>query len=122
MAETWTINYEPQGGGRFTGKLTVDGESLSFVSLYDSSNAVIAKSIAGVVGSMAATGGSLAYVKNNDAEMTVTLPKSDIKSTEVKSKFLAKRVIVTMNNDQQFVFNYGMLSVAKLAAAISQTG
>ena len=122
MSETWTINYEPQDGGRFTGKLTVDDENLSFVSLYDSSNAVIAKSIAGVVGSMVATGGNLAYVKNNDAEMTVTLPKIDIKSTEVKNKLLSKRVLVTMKNDQRFVFNYGMLSVAKLAAAIGHAG
>ncbi len=118
MAETWTINYEPEGGGRFTGKLTVDDTKLSFVSLYDSSNAVIAKSIAGVVGSFVASGGSLAYVSQNDADMTVSLPKADIETTTVKNKLLAKRVIVTMKNGQAFTFNYGMLSVTKLAAAI----
>lgn len=118
MSETWTINYEPEEGGRFTGKLTVDDEKLSFVSLYESSNAVIVKSIAGLVGSLVATGGNLAYVRNNDSEMTITLPKSDIKSTTVKNTLLAKRVIVTMNNGQRFVFNYGMLSVTKLAQAI----
>ncbi len=118
MSETWTINYEPEAGGRFTGKLSVHDNSLSFVSLYDSSNSVIVKSIAGVVGSMVATGGSLAYVSKNDAEMTIELPKSEIESTVVKNKLLAKRVIVTMKNGQAFTFNYGMLSVAKLAAAI----
>lgn len=118
MSKSWTINYEPEEGGRFTGKLTVDDENLKFVSLYDSSNAVIVKSIAGVVGSLVATGGNLAYVSNNDTELTVTLPKCEIKRTEVKNSFWAKRLIVTMNNDQRFVFNYGMLSVAKLAEAI----
>ena len=118
MTETWTINYEPEERGRFTGELTVDDEKLSFVSLYDSSNAVIVKSIAGLVGSLAATGGNLAYVRNNDSEMTLSLPKSDIESTRVKNTLLAKRVIVTMNIGQRFVFNYGMLSVKKLAQAI----
>jgi hypothetical protein len=118
MAETWTINYEPADGGRFTGKLTVDDEKLTFVSLYDSSNAVIVKSIAGVVGGLVATGGHAAYVSNNDAEMTVSLPRTEIEKTTVKSKLLAKRVIVTMKNGQAFAFNYGMLSVTKLAAAI----
>ena len=118
MSETWTINYEPVDGGRFTGKLTVDDEKLTFVSLYDSSNAVIAKSIAGVVGSVVATGGNMAYISNNDAEMTVSLPKSEIDNTKVKKKLLAKRVIVTMKDGQCFTFNYGALSVDKLAAAI----
>lgn len=120
MSDTWTLNYEPAEGGRFTGKLTVDDEKVGFVSLYDSSNAVIVKSIAGLVGSAVATGGNLVYVSNNDAEMTVSLPKSDIESTVVKNKFLAKRVIITMKNGQAFTFNYGMLSVAKLAVAIGQ--
>jgi len=118
MSETWTINYEPEEGGRFTGKLTVDDDTLTFVSLYDSSNAVIAKSIAGVVGSAVATGGNLVYTRSNDAELTVSLPKSEIESVAVKKKMLAKRVIVKMKNGQSFVFNYGMLSVTKLAAAI----
>ena len=114
MSETWTINYEPEDGGRFTGKLTVDADKLTFVSLYDSSNAVILKSIAGLV----ATGGNDVYVSNNDAEMTLSLPKSEIESTVVKNKLLAKRVVITMKDGQSFVFNYGMLSVTKLAAAI----
>ena len=50
--------------------------------------------------------------------MSVSLPKSEIDNTQVKKKLLAKRVIVTMKDGQSFTFNYGALSVAKLAAAI----
>jgi hypothetical protein len=38
----------------------------------------------------------------------------------VKKKLLAKRVIVTMKDGQAFAFNYGMLSVTKLAEAIGK--
>jgi hypothetical protein len=118
MAETWTLNYEPEGGGRLTGKLTVDDEALKFVALYDSSNAAGLKLIAGIAGSLAATGGNLAYVRNSDTELELVLPKSEIAKTTTKKKLLAKRVIVTMNDGKEFVFNYGMLSVDKLAKAI----
>jgi hypothetical protein len=118
MSETWTINLEPEDGGRVTGKLTVDDEHLKFVALYDSSNASILKSIAGAVGSFAASGGHAVYLTDNDAELEFRLPKSEIATTTTEKKMLAKRVIVTMNGGQKFVFNYGMLSVDKLAEAI----
>ncbi len=46
------------------------------------------------------------------------IQKSEIASTTTVKKMLAKRVIVTMNGGQKFTFNYGMLSVDDLAAAI----
>ncbi len=118
MSETWTINFEPEEGGRVTGELTVDDENLSFVALYDSSNATILKSIAGAVGSFAASGGHAVYLSDNDTELEFRLPKSEIASTTIKKSLLAKRVIVTMKDGPSFVFNYGMLSVDKLAEAI----
>lgn len=118
MSETWTINYEPQEGGRLTGKLTVDAENLKFVALYDSSNAAGFKLIAGIVGGVVASGGHLAYIRNNDADLELTLPKNEIAATTTQKKMLAKRVIVTMTDGNKFVFNYGMLSVDKLADAI----
>ena len=118
MAETWAINYEPKEGGRLTGHLTVDDEKLEFVALYDSSNAAGIKLIAGIVGGIVASGGHLAYIHGNDADMKLILPKKDVASTTMKKKMLAKRVIVTMVGGEDFVFNYGMLSVDKLAAAI----
>jgi hypothetical protein len=119
MPETWTINYEPEEGGRVTGKLTVDDENVSFVALYDSSNATILKSIAGAVGSFTASGGHAVYLSDNDTELEFRLPKSEIESTTTAKKMLAKRVIITMKSGYKFVFNYGMLSVDALAEAIS---
>ena len=118
MPETWTINFEPEQGGRVTGKLTVDHEHVSFVALYDSSNATILKSVAGALGSFAATGGHGVYLSDTDSELEFRLPKSEIESTATAKKMLAKRVIITMKSGQKFVFNYGMLSVDKLADAI----
>lgn len=119
MSETWSINYEPEEGGRLAGKLTVDAENLKFVALYDSSNAAGLKLLAGIVGGVVASGGHLAYIHNNDADMELILPKKEIASTTTRKKMLAKRVIVTMLSGQVFVFNYGMLSVDKLAEAIN---
>jgi hypothetical protein len=118
ISETWSINYEPEEGGRVTGKLTVDDENVSFVALYDSSNATILKSIAGAVGGFAASGGHAVYLSDNDSELEFRLPKSEIASTATVKKMLTKRVIVTMNGGHKFTFNYGMLSVDDLAAAI----
>ncbi len=119
MSESWTINYEPEAGGRLTGELTVDDEKLKFVALYDSSNAAGLKTIAAAVGGLAASGGHLGYIMNNDADMELTLPKSEIAETTTKKKMLAKRVIVTMKNGESFTFNYGVLSVDNLAEAIA---
>ena len=118
MPETWTINFEPEKGGRVTGKLTVDDEHLRFVALYDSSNTTILKSIAGALGSFAASDGHMTYIRDSDTELELLLPKNEIASTTTAKKMLAKRVIVTMNGGHKFVFNYGMLSVDKLAEAI----
>jgi hypothetical protein len=118
VADTWTINYEPTDGGRFTGKLTVDSEKLHFTALYDSSNSTIVKNLAAAVGSAGLSGGNVAYISDNDAQLELELPRSEIASTEARNSFLAKRVVVTMQDGSSFVFNYGMLSVKKLVAAI----
>jgi hypothetical protein len=118
MSKTWTINFEPEAGGRVTGKLTVDDEQVKFVALYDSSNATILKSIAGAVGSYAASGGHVTYLRQTDSEMELVLPKSEIASVTKIKKLFAKRVVISMKNEHRFVFNYGMLSVDALAAAI----
>jgi hypothetical protein len=118
MAQTWTLNYEPAEGGRLTGKLTVDEEKLHFVALYDSSNAAGIKTLLGAAAGLAATGGHLAYIRNNDAQLELELPRAEIENVATKKKLFAKRVIVTMRGGHDFVFNYGMLSVDKLAKAI----
>ena len=114
----WTINYIPEEGGRYTGKLTLTAENVLFKSLYESSNKTIVKAIFLDVGTFAAAGGHTVYRYSNDDEATVDLPVAEIARVEAAKKGMMKRAVVTMKNDEQFVFDYGMLSVKKLVAAI----
>jgi hypothetical protein len=114
----WTVNYLPEEGGRYTGKLTVTDEKLLFTSLYESSNKTIVKAIFLDVGTFAAAGGHNVYRYSNDDEARVELPTTEITRVEAAKSGMMKRAVVTMEGDQQFVFDYGMLSVKKLVAAI----
>ena len=118
--ESWTINYLPADGGRVTGILTVSDDGVAFKALYDSSNATILKNIAGAVGSLALTGGHLAYVRDSDAELELMLPKDGINDVKARKKWMMKQVVLTMEDGSDFVFDYGMLSVDKLVKAIRQ--
>ncbi len=119
MANEWTINYLPTDGGRLTGKLKVGADEVRFVTLYDSSNAQVFKGIAGSLATFAASGGHVSYVHNTDTEFEVMLPRSDIASAEVAKKGMMKRVLVTMNDGSEFLFDYGMLSTKKIVAEIN---
>ena len=121
MAEvlgSWTLNYLPEAGGRVTGTLTVSDEDVRFVALYDSSNATILKGIVGSLGAFAASGGHATYMYDKDSEIELVLPSAEIKGTDAVRKGLMKRVVIAMENGERFVFDYGLLSVKKIVAAI----
>jgi len=114
----WVINYIPEEGGRYTGKLDVGTEKLRFVSLYESSNSTIVKAIFLDVVTFAAAGGHTVYRYSNNDEAIVELPGSDIAGVEARKKGLMKRAVITMKDGQVFVFDYGLLSVRKLVESI----
>ena len=114
----WTINYIPEEGGRYTGKLAVTDEQVLFKSLYESGNKTIVKAIFLDVGTFAAAGGHTVYRYSNDDEATVDLPVAEIARVEAAKKGMMKRAVVTMTGGEQFTFDYGMLSVKKLVATI----
>ena len=114
----WTVNYLPEEGGRYTGKLTVTDEKATFVSLYESSNKTIVKAIFLDVGSFAAAGGHNVYRYSNDDEARVELPVGEISAVKANKKGLMKQAVVTMQGGEEFVFDYGMLSVKKLVATL----
>lgn len=116
--DSWTINYIPSEGGRFTGQLDVTADGLSFTTLYESSNKTIVKAIFVDVTTFAAAGGHTVYRYSNDQTASVELPAAEIAAVKAAKKGLMKQVVVTMANDEEFVFEYGMLSVKKLVAAI----
>ena len=117
-ADTWTINYLPPEGGRYTGKLGVTTDGLRFETLYESSNKTVVKAIFLDVATFTAAGGHTVYRYSNDDEATVELPAAEISAVKAAKKGLMKRAVVTMANGEEFVFDYGMLSVKKLVAAI----
>jgi hypothetical protein len=101
--DTWTILYIPPGGGKFNGKLTVTNQRL----LYDAKYDVSAKGL--LEEAMFVKWGSEGFL---------TINKSDITDVQVEKSFLSKKVIVTLSDGSKHTFNYGALSVDKVAEAI----
>jgi hypothetical protein len=117
--KTWTINYLPAEGGRLTGKLSIGDDSVVFRALYDSSFKTVAKSIGLAAGSLVGTGGHLVFLREEGSDAEIVIPRDAIQSAEAARKGLMKRAIITLTDGQRFVFDYGLLSVKKLVAALS---
>ena len=115
---SWTINYLPEEGGRYTGSLEVNESGLHFDTLYESSNKTIVKAIFLDVATFTAAGGHTVYRYSNDEKATVDLPAPDISGVTATKSGMMKQAVVTMQNGEKFVFDYGMLSVKKLVATI----
>jgi hypothetical protein len=99
---SWTMNYLPPGGGRYTGKLLVTDTRLLFDAKFDTS-----------------LGGVMDQLMNQYGDHGIlSIPKSDISEVKKKSSFLKKQAIVTLTDGQEHVFDYGALSVDKVIAAL----
>ena len=120
MAQDWTINYLPSAGGRITGKLIVGNDVVRFEALYDSSNKTILKNVGLSLGSFAASGGHAVYLADEGSSAVIVIPREAITGAAAAKKGLTKRVVVSTVDAGDFVFDYGMLSVKKLVAAINQ--
>lgn len=119
MADEWTINYLPTEGGRVTGKLVVGSDDVRFEALYDSSNTTILKAVGMSLGSFAASGGHAVYLRDEGSDAVLVIPRSAITGATAAKKGLTKRVVVSTADSGEFVFDYGMLSVKKIVAAIN---
>lgn len=100
---TWTLNYLPPGGGRYTGPLLVTDRRLLFKADFDTS-----------------PGGALKeLVIFKDTRGVLAIPRERVLGVEKKSGFFRKRVVVTLVGGEEHTFDRGLLSVDKLAAAIA---
>lgn len=99
---TWTLNYTPPGGGRYTGPLTVTDQRLVFKAAFETSTA----------------GALRELVIYRDTHGYLVIPKTRIKNVARKSSLLKKQVLVALDNSEVHTFDTGMLSAEKLAAAI----
>ena len=101
--DTWTILYIPPGGGKYNGKLTVTNKRL----LYDAKFDVSAKGM--LAEALFVKWGSEGYLE---------IDKSLITDVQIEKGFLARKVVVTLNDGSKHTFNYGVLNVDKVAEAI----
>ncbi|MBL0232193.1 MAG: hypothetical protein IPQ08_00850 [Chitinophagaceae bacterium] len=104
IIDTWTIIYMGSGDLTYNGKLTVTNKRL----LYDAKYDVSAKGI--LTEAMFVKWGSEGYL---------TIERSEIGQVDVEKKFLAKKVILTLKDGSRHIFNYGVLNIDKLVAALN---
>jgi hypothetical protein len=102
---SWTILYLPPGGGRYNGSLNVTDRRLIYDAKFD-------VSASGVV--------EEALFMKQGSEGYVVIPKERIRNVEAKKSFLAKKAVVTLDDGQEHVFNYGMMNIDKVVDAINQ--
>ena len=98
-----TLFYEPQGGGKFNGKLVVTDRRLLYDAKYDAS-------VTGII--------SESLFTKWGSEGFLTIPRSEITNVETQKSFMAKKVILTLKDGSKHTFNAGMLSIDKLADAL----
>jgi len=104
--DTWSVNYLPPGGGRVLGKLLVTNRRLDFDAGFDAS----AKDL--VEADLFHTSGKLAWI---------AIPRERFADVDARTSFFKKQVMVTLDDGQVHIFDYGMLSIKKLLAAIQGT-
>jgi len=100
---SWTINYIAPDGGRYLGQLDVTDKALYFDGKFD-------MSLKGIVE-------ETLFVKTG-ASGYLYIPKNLIKNIDLKKTFLNKRVMITLENGQVHTFDYGAMSIDKLAKQI----
>ncbi len=101
----WTLNYILPQGGHYLGKLEVTDKRLIFEAKYDTSLQGVLKE------TMYHVSGTEGYV---------IIPKSMIQKMTPKSSFFKKKVTLQLEDDTEHVFDYGLLGIKKLVAAIEQ--
>lgn len=103
--DTWAVIYISPDGGRYNGKLTVTNKRLFYDAKFDvSAKGIIEEAL---------------FIKFG-SEGYLTIPKDRIAKVETKISFIKKQIIITLDNGQVHIFDYGMLNIDKLAEAVSQ--
>src|SRR6188474_2569504 len=101
--DTWTIMYQPPGGGKYNGKLTVTNKRL----LYDAKYDVSAKGLL-----------SEALFIKWGSEGFLEIKKNEISNVDVEKSFFSKKAILTLVDGSKHIFNYGALNIDKVVEAI----
>jgi len=100
IIDTWAIYYIPPGGRSVAGKLTVTNQRLLFLPQHDDSSLSLS-------------------VYNRKGLLAFNKP--DIRQVATQKSFLSKKVLVTMPDNSVHTFNYGVMNIDKLVAAIQNS-
>ena len=97
---SWTVNYKPPWGGRYTGKLFVTDRRLLYDAKFDTSAMGIATDL---------------IITSLQSEGHLEIPRDRIASSGLDGR---TKVLVTLDDGSEHRFDYGMMSAKKIAAAI----
>jgi len=95
--DTWAINYIAPDSKTSVGKLTITNQRLLFLPQHEA-------------GSF-----SLSVYNRNGL---IVLDKSAIKNVAAQKSLLSKKVVVTMSDGSVHVFNYGIMNIDRILAAV----
>ncbi|MDW7730048.1 MAG: hypothetical protein SCJ94_08595 [Bacillota bacterium] len=100
---TWTTNFVIPDIGRYLGDLTVTDKRIIYLSKFDTSiNAILDK----------------ALLKTIDGEQFLVVSREKIKSIIPKKSMLNKRITLITDDDNEFIIDYGMLSIDSILKAL----
>lgn len=97
--DTWSVHYIGPDNRSDSGKLTVTNRRLLFLPQHDA-------------GSL-----SLSVFNKNGL---IVLEKSMIKNVMAQKTLLSKKIVITMYDGSVHLFNYGMLNIDKIVAAVER--
>jgi len=124
LINSWQLNFIPlnKKATRLLGKLYVTDKNLYFDAKFDSS-------ISGLLGNVATSAVSASghpllvsqEILNQWGDNGYfTIPKSEIKEVSEKKSFFKKTVTIKLSDSGEYLFDYGMLPVTKIAEAIKK--
>ncbi len=100
----WTLNFLPQGGGRYTGPLVVTNQRVVFLAKFSTS-------LLGAIRELIVYKGDWG---------TLSIPKEKIRKVDIAGGLLKKKVVLTLADGSVHTLDYGMLNVDKIAEAVGQ--
>jgi len=116
---TWTTNFLIPNVGRYVGDLTITDKRVIFLSKFDTSlNSVINMAFF-------ETYEDEEYMilprENYEDEEYMILPRENINKVIPKKSLLNKRVTLLTNNNEEYIIDYGMLSINAIVEALEKS-
>ncbi len=100
---TWTTNVILPDAGRYLGDLTITDQNIIFLSKFDTSlNSII----------------GMAFFETFGEEQYMVIPRIKIQKITPKKSMFNKRVTLMTEDNNEFIIDYGMLSIDPILKAL----